>query len=183
MNYISTRKAGFCELHPRINLTSKRKISLNGKQSRVDFGRVIFSGKVPIGFLYLSENLEGFFIFKETAQLLVTSLLIYLISTVLLSLWVEKTLTKPLIELVKVSEKISLDNNLLVRAKKLSNDEFGKLTSFSIRCWIPSGIQTNNLLPVIKIWKTGSSREQKILMKLTKKYRQKCKPKLTEIRN
>ena len=117
-NYIREIKSDF-----------KKENFIEWKAERVDFGRVIFSGKVPIGFLYLSENLEGFFIFKkETAQLLVTSLLIYLISTVLLSLWVEKTLTKPLIELVKVSEKISLDNNLLVRAKKLSNDEFGKLT-------------------------------------------------------
>jgi len=45
------------------------------------------------------------------------------------TLWLEKSLTKPLIELVSVAEKVSLENNLLVRAKKLSDDEFGKLTA------------------------------------------------------
>ena len=39
-----------------------------------------------------------------------------------------KILTKPLLELVKVAEKISSKNDLFVRARKLSNDEFGKLT-------------------------------------------------------
>ena len=62
-------------------------------------------------------------------ELLITSLLIYLISTILISIWIERKLTKPLVELVNVSEKISLENNLLVRAKKTSNDEFGKLTA------------------------------------------------------
>ena len=89
-----------------INRNSQRKNFIQWKPNRVDFGRIIFSDKTPIGFLYLSENLDGFLIFqKETAQLLVTLLLIYLVSTILISLWIEKTLTKPLIELVKVSEK------------------------------------------------------------------------------
>ena len=100
------------------------------KAERVDFGRVIFSGKAPIGFLYLSENLESFFVFKnETLELLITSLLIYLISTILISIWIERRLTKPLVELVNVAEKISVENTLGIRAKKLSNDEFGKLTT------------------------------------------------------
>ena len=41
----------------------------------------------------------------------------------------EKSLTKPLRELVLVAEKISSRDDLLIRAKKISNDEFGKLTS------------------------------------------------------
>ena len=62
-------------------------------------------------------------------ELLITSLLIYLISTILISIWIERKLTKPLVELVNVAEKISVENTLGVRAKKLSNDEFGKLTT------------------------------------------------------
>ena len=123
-----------------------KKNFIQWKPNRVDFGRIIFSDKTPIGFLYLSENLDGFLIFqKETAQLLVTLLLIYLVSTILISLWIEKTLTKPLIELVKVSEKISLENNLLVRAKKLSNDEFGRLTTV-FNTMLDSIRETNNEL-------------------------------------
>ena len=57
-----------------------------------------------------------------------TALLIHLTTSTLIALWVEKSLTKPLLELVKVAEKISSKNDLFVRARKLSNDEFGKLT-------------------------------------------------------
>ena len=45
------------------------------------------------------------------------------------AIWLEMSLTKRLRELVLVVEKISSGNNLRVRTKKLSNDEFGKVTA------------------------------------------------------
>ena len=128
--YFSKGKKDSANYANEIKSDFQKKDFIEWKEDRVDFGRVIFSGKVPIGFIYLSENLKSFFVFKrETLELLITSLLIYLISTILISIWIERKLTKPLVELVNVSEKISLENNLLVRAKKTSNDEFGKLTA------------------------------------------------------
>ena len=56
-------------------------------------------------------------------------MLIHLVTSSLIALWIEKSLTKPLLELVNVAKKISLGKDLKVRAKKLSNDEFGELTN------------------------------------------------------
>ena len=128
--YFSKGKKDSANYAEEIKSEFQKNDFIEWKAERVDFGRVIFSGQAPIGFLYLSENLESFFVFKrETLELLITSLLIYLISTILISIWIERKLTKPLVELVNVAEKISVENTLGVRAKKLSNDEFGKLTT------------------------------------------------------
>ena len=62
-------------------------------------------------------------------RLAVTVWLVLLLLAFIAALWLEKSLTKPLRELVLVAEKISSRNDLLIRAKKISNDEFGKLTS------------------------------------------------------
>ena len=118
--YFSKGKKDSANYAKEIKSDFQKKDFIEWKEDRVDFGRVILSGKVPIGFIFLSENLKSFFCFqkRETLELLITSLLIYLISTILISIWIERKLTKPLVELVNVSEKISLENNLLVRAKK-----------------------------------------------------------------
>ena len=98
-------------------------------ENGVRAGRILSSGQVITGYLLLSESLDSFLFFKkELNKLLVTALLIHLTTSTLIALWVEKSLTKPLLELVKVAEKISSKNDLFVRARKLSNDEFGKLT-------------------------------------------------------
>ena len=55
-------------------------------------------------------------------------MLIHLVTSSLIALWIEKSLTKPLLELVNVAKKISLGKDLTVRARKLSNDEFSELT-------------------------------------------------------
>ena len=103
---------------------------INWNANRIDIGRVIYSGEIKSGFLVLSENLNRFLFFKkETTKLLITSLLIHLVTSSLIALWIEKSLTKPLLELVNVAKKISLGKDLKVRAKKLSNDEFGALTN------------------------------------------------------
>lgn len=103
---------------------------INWNANRIDIGRVVYSGEIKSGFLVLSENLNRFLFFKkETTKLLITSLLIHLVTSSLIALWIEKSLTKPLLELVNVAKKISLGKDLKVRARKLSNDEFGELTN------------------------------------------------------
>lgn len=100
------------------------------KETGLELGKVIYSGEVIFGYLLLKENLNRFNSFEHDLRtLLFTSLLLYLILTILISLWVERALTKPLSELVNVAERVSLKNDLLVRARKISNDEFGKLTT------------------------------------------------------
>ena len=54
MNYIKEIKPEFA-----------KKDFIQWKADRVDFGRIISSNKIPIGFIYLSENLDGFLIFKR----------------------------------------------------------------------------------------------------------------------
>ena len=128
--YFSKAKQEPAKYINEIELNFAKKDFIEWQVDRLDIGKVIFSGNLPTGYLYLSQNLDSFLIFQqETKHLLITCLLIYLISTLLISFWIEKTLTKPLIELVNVAEQISIENNLLVRAKKMSNDEFGKLTT------------------------------------------------------
>ena len=128
--YFSKAKQEPAKYINEIDLNFAKKDFIEWRVDRLDIGKVIFSGNLPTGYLYLSQNLDSFLIFQqETKHLLITCLLIYLISTLLISFWIEKTLTKPLIELVNVAEQISIENNLLVRAKKMSNDEFGKLTT------------------------------------------------------
>ena len=47
---------------------------------------------------------------------------------VLITLWYQSSLTRPIQELMKVSERISLEKNYNIRAKEVSQDEFGRLT-------------------------------------------------------
>ena len=116
----------FINVHPRGFPVSDY---IKWDENRVRAGRILSSGQVITGYLLLSESLDSFLFFKkELNKLLVTALLIHLTTSTLIALWVEKSLTKPLLELVKVAEKISSKNDLFVRARKLSNDEFGKLT-------------------------------------------------------
>lgn len=103
---------------------------ISWKKTHLELGQIIYSGEVIFGYLRLTENLNRFNSFENDLKgLLFTSLLIYLVLTIFISLWVESALTKPLSELVNVAERVSLKNDLLVRARKISNDEFGQLTT------------------------------------------------------
>ena len=104
-----------------------------------------------------------------------TSLLLYLALTILISFWVESELTKPLSELVNVAEKVSLKNDLLVRARKISNDEFGKLTTVFNKM-LDSIRDTNEaLLDSNKEMENRVIERTKDLMMQTKSYRRKLK--------
>ena len=63
--YFNKGKQGSANYVQDIESDFKKENFIEWKAERVDFGRVIFSGKVPIGFLYLSENLEGFLFLKK----------------------------------------------------------------------------------------------------------------------
>ena len=56
--YFNKGKKGSANYVREIKSDFKKENFIEWKTDRVNFGRVIFSGKVPIGFLYLSENLE-----------------------------------------------------------------------------------------------------------------------------
>lgn len=117
----------------QINEVSQNKFLedyISWEQTHLELGRIIYSGEVIFGYLRLTENLNRLNSFEnDLKSLLIATLLIYLVLTILISLWVESALTKPLSELVNVAERVSLKNDLLVRARKISNDEFGQLTT------------------------------------------------------
>ena len=92
--------------------------------------RAVFSQNQKIGVVQVVRSLDELKEIQGDFERLAISIWIILILLVFLAaMWLEKSLTKPLRELVLVAEEISSGNNLLVRAKKLSNDEFGKLTA------------------------------------------------------
>ena len=62
-------------------------------------------------------------------QLVLTSWLIIIGVIILVAIWYQYSLTAPLQELMKVAEKVSTEGSYDYRAKKLSEDEFGRLTT------------------------------------------------------
>ena len=92
--------------------------------------RAVYSQNQKIGVVQIVRSLDELEEIQGDFERLAISIWLILILLVFLAaIWLEKSLTKPLRELVLVAEKISSGNNLLFRAKKLSNDEFGKLTA------------------------------------------------------
>ena len=63
--YFSKGKKDSANYANEIKSDFQKKDFIEWKEDRVDFGRVIFSGKVPIGFIYLSENLKVFLYLRE----------------------------------------------------------------------------------------------------------------------
>ena len=64
-------------------------------------------------------------------------------------------MTAPLQELMKVAEKVSTEGSYDYRAKKLSEDEFGRLQQFSIKCYSISDAN-RRLLDSNAKWKVES---------------------------
>ena len=81
------------------------------------------------GYLSITRSLEDLITKKDQFigfGLLSWTLIIMVI--VLITLWYQSSLTRPIQELMKVSERISLEKNYNIRAKEVSQDEFGRLT-------------------------------------------------------
>jgi len=92
--------------------------------------RAVYSQNQKIGIVQVVRSLDELDdIQGDFERLAITIWLILILLVFLAAFWLEKSLTKPLLELVSVAEKISTRNDLMVRAKKISNDEFGKLTA------------------------------------------------------
>ena len=82
-----------------------------------------------IGIISVTRSLDD--LFKKKTQYLqigVTSILLISIILILIILWYQNSLTKPLEELKSWRLQFQKEKNYLVRAKKISFDEFGKLT-------------------------------------------------------
>ena len=90
---------------------------------------VIASNSNILGYLSITRSLEDLITKKDQFigfGLLSWTLIIMVI--VLITLWYQSSLTRPIQELMKVSERISLEKNYNIRAKEVSQDEFGRLT-------------------------------------------------------
>jgi len=91
--------------------------------------KAIKSNNETLGYFSITRSLEDLNTKKE--QFIEFGLLAWLIIIfviVMITLWYQSSLTRPIQELMKVSERISLEQNYNIRAKELSKDEFGRLT-------------------------------------------------------
>ena len=82
-----------------------------------------------LGYFSMTRSLEDLITKKD--QFIGFGLMAWLIIIsviVLITLWYQSSLTRPMQELMKVSEKISIEKNYNIRAKEMSKDEFGRLT-------------------------------------------------------
>ena len=52
-----------------------------------------------------------------------------IVVVVIVTLWYQSNLTRPMKELMRVAEKISVNKDYNLRAQKITNDEFGRLTN------------------------------------------------------
>ena len=92
--------------------------------------RLIYSQDQKIGTVILVRSLDDLKSMQdEFKKLTFTIWLIIVILVIFAALWIEKSLTKPLIELVSVAERVASEKDLQARAKKMSDDEFGRLTT------------------------------------------------------
>ena len=82
-----------------------------------------------IGWVVLDRSLSHLVYKKEKLkQVALTSWIFIIIAILFVIVWYQNSLTRPLKELTRVAEKISSEKNYNLRAKKMSMDEFGKLT-------------------------------------------------------
>jgi len=83
----------------------------------------------PIGKIVIERSLAHLEYKKSQFKRLgFTSWAFMIILILCVTIWYQNTLTRPLQELTNVAEKISTESNYSLRAKKISADEFGKLT-------------------------------------------------------
>lgn len=86
-------------------------------------------GEQPIGKIVIERSLAHLEYKKSQFKRLgFTSWVFMIILSLFVTIWYQNTLTRPLQELTSVAEKISSESNYSLRAKKISSDEFGKLT-------------------------------------------------------
>jgi signal transduction histidine kinase len=91
--------------------------------------KAIKSNNELLGYFSITRSLEDLISKKD--QFIRFGLLawfIIIIIIVMITLWYQSSLTRPIQELMKVSERISIEKNYSIRAQEISKDEFGQLT-------------------------------------------------------
>ena len=113
----------------RQGLNRPTAIGEKWSESTLQIVRPIQSGNQPIGAIIVDRSLDNLQ-YKENQfiRLALTSWTFMIIVILFVTVWYQNTLTLPLQELTRVAEKISSEKNYNLRAKKMSMDEFGKLT-------------------------------------------------------
>jgi C4-dicarboxylate-specific signal transduction histidine kinase len=108
------------------------KSEVNKLKSNSDFlviTRAVKSFEQTLGEVILIRSLQDLNNIKDSFwRLSLVIWIIILFLVLLIALEFERSLSRPLLELVTVAEKISSQKNLKVRAKQISEDEFGRLT-------------------------------------------------------
>ena len=106
--------------HTEEEIWSEKSLTIN---------TVIKSNSNVLGYFSITRSLDDLITKKDQFigfGLLSWSLIIFVI--LLITLWYQSSLTMPIQELMKVSERISIEKNYNIRAKEVSKDEFGRLT-------------------------------------------------------
>ena len=84
----------------------------------------------PLGYLSLSRSLSDLSTRKEKfIGFGLVSWILMIVVVVIVTLWYQSNLTRPMKELMRVAEKISVNKDYNLRAQKITNDEFGRLTN------------------------------------------------------
>ena len=87
-------------------------------------------GNRPLGYLSLSRSLSDLSTRKEKfIGFGLVSWILMIVVVVIVTLWYQSNLTRPMKELMRVAEKISVNKDYNLRAQKITNDEFGRLTN------------------------------------------------------
>ena len=83
----------------------------------------------PIGKIVIERSLAHLeYKKRQFKRFGLTTWTFMIIVILFVTIWYQNTLTRPLQELTSVAEKISNESNYALRARKISTDEFGKLT-------------------------------------------------------
>ena len=113
----------------RQELSRPTAIGDNWSESTLQIVRPIQLGGQAIGVIIVERSLAPLQYKKDKfIRLALTSWSFMIIVILSVTVWYQNTLTLPLQELTRVAEKISSEKNYNLRAKKMSMDEFGKLT-------------------------------------------------------
>ena len=113
----------------RQDLSRPTAIGDNWSESTLQIVRPIQLGGQAIGVITVERSLAPLQYKKDQfIRLALTSWALMIIVILFVTVWYQNTLTLPLQELTRVAEKISSEKNYSLRAKKMSMDEFGKLT-------------------------------------------------------
>ncbi|MBW3566397.1 MAG: HAMP domain-containing protein [Proteobacteria bacterium] len=89
--------------------------------------RVIANDEI-LGTVYVKTRYRRAELFRDQAILVISVTLVALVISMLLSYWMQMRLTGPVLEIAKLAQRITHENDYTLRAKRTTNDEIGVLT-------------------------------------------------------